>query len=126
MANGIEVLGVGELSATLLRIAISTPQQVGRALYQEALLVQGDSMEHTPVDTGALRASHETERPVFSGADVSVTIKVGGPAAGYAVEVHEDLEAHHEVGEAKFLESALNRAVPDIAERVAARLDLGT
>jgi hypothetical protein len=40
----------------------------------------------------------------------------------YAVYVHENLQAHHPVGQAKFLESAMTEAAPTLAERVAARV----
>lgn len=125
MASGVEIRGVAEVSANLSRIAASTPRQIGKALYAEGLGVQADSMENTPVDTGALRASHETSRPEIAGDEVTVAVRCGGPAAGYAIQVHEDLEAHHDVGGAKFLENATNRAAPGLAERVAARLELG-
>ena len=48
----------------------------------------------------------------------------GGPAAGYAIYVHEDLGAFHPVGDAKFMESVLNESRPFLAKRIAARVDL--
>jgi hypothetical protein len=81
-------------------------------------------MRRTPVDTGALKGSHETSKPEQGGGDVSVTITVGGPAAPYAVPVHENLDAHHKVGQAKFLESTIMESRSSMAERIARRIDL--
>ena len=100
------------------------PLKVAAALYQEALVVQKESMKRTPVDTGALRASHETSPPRWKGDSLEVTIKVGGPAAGYAAPVHELTEIKHENGRAKFLESAVHEAASTLLERVAKRMKL--
>lgn len=96
------------------------PQSVRAALYQEGLLVQKDSMRRTPVDTGVLRSTHNTE--LVEDGDIATKVTVGGSAAPYAHKVHEDLEAFHTVGEAKFLANAANAAIPGLAERVAKRL----
>lgn len=59
-----------------------------------------------PVDLGTLRASGLVEPPIISGTKVRIVVAFGGPAASYAYIVHEDLEAHHTVGQAKYLETA--------------------
>jgi hypothetical protein len=120
----VEIKGLIEMRAKLRRLAAEFPQEVGRALYQEALIEAKESMRRTPVDTGALRASHETERPKYEGREISVTIKVGGPAAPYALIVHEDLDAYHPVGRSKFLESTIRESKPFLGQRVARRVDL--
>jgi hypothetical protein len=112
------------LVARLEKLAIEAPKELGAAMYQEGLVIQGVSMSRTPVEFGALRASHATQRPDFSGSDPSVQITVGGPSAPYAVYVHENLAAHHHVGQAKFLESAIKEAAPTFAASVARRFDL--
>ena len=120
----VEVKGADKLAATLARLAQALPAELGRALYQEALVEQKESMRRTPVDTGALRASHTTTLPKIDGRNVQVSIEVGGPAAPYALYVHEDLEADHPVGQAKFLESTLNESRPYFAARLARRIEL--
>lgn len=112
-----------ELQALLSKLGKGALEQAGRALYQEALVIQRESMKRTPVDTGALRASHETKQPDTTGGEVSVRIVVGGPAAPYALFVHERLDVHHPVGQAKFLESAVLEAARDLPSRLAARID---
>jgi hypothetical protein len=54
-----------------------------------------------------------------------VRMAFGGPAAPYAIKVHEDLEAFHRVGQAKFLESVLLESAPHLAQRVSRRIRLG-
>jgi hypothetical protein len=108
--------------------AIRRKLALGAALYQEGLYIQRNSMRRTPVDTGALRASHETTEPAYKGGEIEVAIQVGGPAAPYALIVHERLDVGHRVGEAKFLERSVTEAAAGIDERLARRIakNLGT
>jgi len=119
-----EIHGGEELKETFEKILKAVPHEVSEALYQEAEIERKESMRRTPVDTGALRASHETSRPEMGWEGWEVTISVGGPAAPYAVYVHEDMEAFHHVGQAKFLESTIKESAPHMAKRVANRIDL--
>jgi hypothetical protein len=119
----VRLEGVEEMKARLLRLAAEAPKEVGRALYEEAKIEEKESRERTPVLTGALRASHETSKPRID-RDISVTIRVGGPSAPYALPVHENLDAFHKVGQAKFLESTLLESAPYMAQRIAKRIDL--
>lgn len=57
--------------------------------------------ELVPVDTGALRNSIRVEER-----DNGYAVVAGGPEAPYAIYVHERLDLHHEVGQAKFIEVA--------------------
>lgn len=124
MASDFELTGGTQLAARLARLAVEAPKELARALYEEALVETKESMRRTPVDTGALRGSHVTERPVIDQGEISVAIRVGGPAAPYAVIVHEDLEADHPVGQAKFLESTILESAPFMGKRIADRFDL--
>ena len=119
-----KLLGVEKMSQKMTQLAAKVPGKAGAALYAEALIEQAESMQRTPVDTGALRASHITTHPERSigGGTISVTIQVGGPAAGYALAVHEDMEAFHKTGQAKYLESTINESAPHLAARIGARL----
>lgn len=119
-----ELKGLDKMQRRLERMAQRVPTEVGRALLEEAHIERTESMKRTPVEFGALRASHEVEPPVVSGRDVSVKITVGGPSAPYAIYVHEDLDAHHNVGQAKFLESTIMESRPYMARRIAARIEL--
>jgi hypothetical protein len=73
----------------------------------------------TPVDTGLLVSTAYTSD---NGKD---TVEVGYDKDGdapYAIFVHEDLEATHEQGEAKFLERAIDETVPSIVQRIRTKL----
>jgi hypothetical protein len=100
------------------------PGAIEKALYQEGLIEETESRKRTPVEFNTLRSSHVTERTEWDGNTAYVRIVVGGPAAPYALYVHENLEAHHNVGQAKFLESTLNESAPFIAARVAKRIEM--
>ena len=110
-----------------------SPKAVAKALFAEAEIIMGVSVDRTPVDTTALRDSHITLDPTITGNDIEVKIEVGGPSGGeeelgYAFIVHEDLEARHDVasgfrgGQAKFLESAVNEAAPNLPALLIKRL----
>lgn len=55
----------------------------------------GPSSVIVPVRTSALMTSGHVELPVENGAEISVTLGYGGPAAPYALYVHEDLTPKH-------------------------------
>lgn len=114
--------GLNEMLESLGALPENVRQALGRAVYESALEVEGLSRDMTPYDTGALEGSHETHPPVFAGDDVTALITVGGPAAPYAMYVHENLDARHDHGQAKFLESAVLAYKGDYRENVAERI----
>ncbi len=114
----VRIEGLSELRRKLGAVTARMPSKIEAALHREAQKIATKSRRRTPVDTGALRASHHVEAPRRSGRDVSVRIGVGGPAVSYAHRVHEDLEARHTVGEAKFLENSVTEAIPGMAARI--------
>lgn len=104
---------------------------LGRQMYKEAIGIMAASQGLVPVDTSALRSSGYVQEPVREGNRVVVTLGYGGPAAkinsktgestdGYAIIVHENLEAFHPVGSAKFLEMPFDQARRGMSARVAA------
>jgi hypothetical protein len=113
-----------KISDAIRKIAKALPEQVAAAVYQEALELQKAAMRRCPLDTGALRASHETTRPERKGNDWTVAIRCGGPAAPYALVCHEDLSAEHPVGEAKWLERTIQENARSFPQRVAKRIDV--
>lgn len=108
MATDIKVtFDASEVVERLAALNKQLGSKLESALYGVGQKVRLDSMRRTPVDTGALKSSHTVSRPVTRNDRISVTIGAGGPAADYAVYVHEDLSKRHPVGEAKFLEKAV-------------------
>ncbi len=119
MAKGTELV-----QRNLHQILGALPAEAGRALYEEAEIEMAEMKALTPVDTGALRASGHVNPPEIDGQDITVTLGFGGPSADYAIYVHEDLEAFHPVGQAKFMEAPLTQSAPYLYQRVAKRIDL--
>lgn len=124
MASAFALRGSTELEARLLRLAQRVPTAFAAALFEEAEIEMTEAKERTPVDLGALKNSG-TVHPPEIGRTISVRLTFGNVAVDYAVYVHEDLEAFHRVGQAKYLESVLMESRPFLGARVARRVDLG-
>jgi hypothetical protein len=121
----VTITGVKEMKARLRQVARQFPDLVARALYLEAQIELTESKRRVPVDTGTLRASGQVIGPDRgAGRKLFVTIAYGGAAESYAIYVHEDLEAFHRIGQAKYLESVLLESAPYMADRLARRVQL--
>jgi hypothetical protein len=104
----------------VLAFASGVNAEMAKKLYEDAEEVMRESKErYVPVDTGALRASGHVERPRISGSRASVDLGFGGPAVEYAEYVHEDLNAQHAVGQAKYLEIPLRAKLTQIERDLA-------
>ena len=77
--------------------------------------IQSLSQTRCPVDTGTLRGSARLVRE-----SNKVSVGYGGAAASYSIEQHENLQIHHRVGQAKFLESAFDELKGKLKEYVKA------
>jgi hypothetical protein len=123
----VTLKGSSEIQARLKSLVEQHQRAAAAALYQEGLKIMAASVERTPVDTGALRQSANVSPPEGSGSKIHVELTYG---KDYAAAVHEKTEVHHEVGQAKFLESALSDAAGDfqknLAERIEANVKSGT
>jgi hypothetical protein len=108
------------IAALLAKVGDRAKEALGKQLYLEAEGIMAQSKELVPVDTGALRSTGIVSPPVIEGDLVSVELGYGGPAAPYAVIVHENLEAHHPHGMAKYLEVPFDAAKRGMLDRVAA------
>ena len=100
-----------------------------RALRNEAQEAMAVSQDEVPVDTGALKASARIrpETGVFSGPQgVYVELTYGGTGTEYAIPVHENLEAFHPHGKAKYLEDPMTRQVNGISGRIADKVEAAT
>jgi hypothetical protein len=84
-----------------------------RILEQGANEIKNLSQVRCPVDTGTLRASARIE---IKGN--TIEFGYGGAASDYATIQHENLQFHHPVGQAKFLESAFDELVPKIIDNI--------
>lgn len=122
----------GEVERNLSSIGRRTPEAADTLLGRVALAVEANARERAPVDTGGLRAamgsvwhgggnkppgSHTgtgrdgrtrtTDIPPFPERPPTGEAVIFNTAA-HAADVHEDMDARHDEGEAKYLERALH------------------
>lgn len=116
--------GSEKIRKNLKALREGMPKEVMQALYTETEIEVTEVKRRTPVDTGNLRASVHQHGPFRDGRQVYTMIVAGGVAAPYAVYVHENLDAFHKVGEAKFIESVILESRPHMMARVANRISL--
>ncbi len=107
----VTILGEKKVRTQLTLLAARMPDEMEKSLRSEAELIKTHSMRLTPVKWGPLRASHFVDsRQTFEGPEAS--IGVGGPAAPYAIHVHEiPMRKHNAPTQWKFLETAMNNSL---------------
>jgi len=133
----MKIKGTEELKRLLKQLGGKARAELGKALYTEGQLIRTDSMRQCPVDTGTLRGTAYIEQPKYTAKSIIVEIGYGGPAAPYAVYVHENPRAGKtggkspsgkryktwaKVGKWKYLEDPAKAAAPEMPRRIAARL----
>jgi len=74
------------------------------------------SVKECPVDTGTLRRSHTVEETKDDADEYRVAL---GYNTDYAVKVHENLQATHAKGKAKYLEDPVNENMNNLERRIA-------
>lgn len=124
MASGFKASGVKAMQNRLRVGKKKFPDEITKALYQETEIEVTEVKRRTPVQFGNLRASVHQIGPTKIGDKYYTLIAAGGPSAPYAIYVHENLEAFHKVGQAKFIESVILESRPHMAARVAKRIEL--
>lgn len=106
MAIGIDikVRGGKKVAKALKGASKRYVRAMAAGVYQQGFRVDAASVLKTPVKFGRLRASHYVTPPRGPTLEVEV-----GNGTDYAVAVHERVtDVEHPVGEAKFLEKAVN------------------
>jgi hypothetical protein len=123
---------MGNIRAAIDRNTARIAHKVERALINTGVFVLNASSENVPLEVMALRESGRT-RQKFSGFNTIVYVGYAAPdfymtgvnnkgemeerhPADYAVIVHEDVEAYHEHGSAKYLEMVTVGMRDEIAE----------
>ena len=101
-----------------------TPLAVAQAIWEEANMIFAKSQILVPVDTGVLRGSGGVSAPEgLGGGRTYVDIFYGGPAAPYALYVHEILGNYHNPPtQAKYLEQPFMEALNTIQKNIAGRI----
>lgn len=115
--------GAKELQNMLIAGGDGSGKEAGQAIWEEANKIFAKSQVLVPVDTGVLRGSGGVSAPQSDGKDLYVDIFYGGPAAPYALLVHEIQGNHHNPPtQAKYLEQPFMEALPSIQANMAARI----
>lgn len=114
-----QLKGVVNFSNRLAKTIDNTRIQSAKALNAEGKIELKEMQRRTPVETGELVDSSDMTEATPK--DLSVSFHYD---AEHAVVVHEDLDAFHQVGQAKYMESVLNESSPHIVKRVAKRIDM--
>jgi hypothetical protein len=125
MANTWSFTLEGDLELqNVLRVAKEqSPLAVAQAIWEEANLIFARSQTLVPVDTGALRGSGGVSAPQRGTNGYFVDIYYGGPAAPYALYVHEIIGNYHNPPtQAKYLEEPLVQAIPEIQNNLSRRI----
>jgi len=93
-AIGFAVTGMDEVESTLENATNRLEKTAARSLHKSGEIIMNDSMEnYVPVATGALRGTGYVEPPDFGRGEIVVEMGFGGPAAPYALKVHENPRA---------------------------------
>ncbi len=115
------VTGVADMQAQLHGLAFRARVVAGMALKHRADAVMDRSKEEfVPVKTGRLRETGRVDQVAFSGSNISVELKYGGPQAPYAILQHETPWFQHRVGQWKFLEQPLYEEAGSMLPQIAA------
>ena len=112
-----------ELQAVLRAAQLEAPKAVAIAIYEEANVIFAKSQVLVPVDTSALRGSGGVSAIQGSGQKMYVDIFYGGPAASYALYVHEIIGNYHKPPtQAKYLEQPFMQSLAEIQNNISRRI----
>jgi hypothetical protein len=128
--TGMMLIGDEKLAARLQVLDKEMTQKTAEALRKAGGEIIRVAIPKTPIATGELRARSFNEGPLQEG-DKHMQVVGFEKHAGnwdkdnaYAVPVHENLEANHEVGEAKFLEHAVQETESYLLKYLAKEMKL--
>ena len=112
--------GIRNLRQSSMELRPTMKKSLNRTMQE----VFEESQQLVPTDTGALKESGKIEQYVpEAGSKPAVAITYGNDLVDYALIVHEDLQAHHNVGQAKFLEVPFERYKPRMLHELRYQID---
>lgn len=118
----IQVHGLEQVEANIQRLINGNWNDAKKAFLQETNIVHGEAQKETPVEFGVLRRSGSVDEIKETKKEYDLMI---GFHTDYAAAVHENLEARHPKGKAKYLEDPLMARVDDIPKNIAKRIRAG-
>jgi len=115
------------MAALVDGIARDLPHMIQTALFERGETIMTAAKERTPVRFGLLRASGRVEAPPVDANEMArIRLAFGGGFVDYAGYVHGDprnpgraARVHHTTGQALFLSSAVEEAMPTLARDLA-------
>lgn len=118
------IRGLDQAIAAARAFGRKAAHEMGGAMYREMEAVMADAKDkdEVPVDLGTLRSTGHVQPPRNESGGIVVRAGFGGPAAGYALKVHEDLDVRHTTGKARYLADPFNRRSDGMDDRMAADL----
>lgn len=125
MVRGITLIGDDILISKLQVTEKKMTHKVAKALQKAGGEIIRVALPKTPLKTGELRKRSFNEGPLLKNEIYSQVVGYEKFADNwdknnaYAVAVHENLEARHPVGEAKFLEKAVNETSQKLGKYLA-------
>jgi hypothetical protein len=118
MTISITVEGLDKLTKNFKHSNKAMKDALSAAVYQESLDMIAEAKKRTPVKHDRLRGSAYAAPPTETAKGPEGEIGYG---TNYAVYVHEVLDAFHNVGGPKFLESVMNERKRDYKKKMADR-----
>lgn len=119
----IHITGLDQVEMNINRLIRNNWTDAKKGLLQEANIVLNHAIPQTPREYGDLRRSGAVEETKDTKREYEVTIRFN---ESYAAAVHENLNAHHDIGKAKYLEDPLMARVDDVPKNIAKRIKRGT
>ena len=107
-----------EVEAELRRRLDAVLNSAQAAVYQGASIIMTEAKKRAPLDLGTLRNSGYVTLPRRDGDGVFVEAGFGGAAKAYAVRQHEESSYRHEVGEAFYLQNAIDEKENAVRSRI--------
>ena len=133
----VEIKGIDRFEQLLKQYGDKLGGALAVALYEEGTLIMTDSKDnYVPVDQGTLKDSGHVMEPRLEGTELIVELGYGGPAAPYALSVHENPRSGKTegispsgrkykhwaaVGQWKYLEIPFKNASRGMSQRIADR-----
>ena len=119
----LDLEGDKELVNALKAGKEDTPRAIAQAIWEEANVIFAKSQILVPVDTGVLRGSGGVSAPQMGNQGYFVDIFYGGPAASYALYVHEIIGNYHKPPtQAKYLEQPFMQSLAEIQNNISRRI----
>lgn len=115
--------GCDAMMRKLKKIEAFSPNHFAKALAIETDIEVKECQRVCPVEFGDLKKGIHRVGPIREGRRIYTMITTSTDTDDYSLIVHEDLEAFHAVGGAKYIEGPLKASAPHMGARIGGRID---